>query len=43
MYEKYALIIKTVENLYNQCGVLDATEELVKHVDYLAMDQLFYA
>lgn len=41
-YDDYVRIYRTLDRLYNECGVLDAMGEFAKHVDELALDELYY-
>lgn len=45
-YQKYAnfeLLITKLNSLRNHCGLIDATQEFVKHVDTQALDAIYYA
>lgn len=42
-YARYAKIVDTLESLRTPCGMLDATDEFIKHVDIPAMGKIYYA
>lgn len=43
MYDRFEAIQHTLAQLYNNCGLLDATQEFSKHVDIQYLDAIFYA
>lgn len=42
-YNDYEMIYTYLQTQYNSCGLLDATHEFKKHVERLALDNVFYA
>ncbi len=42
-YDNYALCLKALTKMHTSCGVLDATNEFIKHVDSPALDMIYYA
>jgi predicted amidophosphoribosyltransferase len=41
-YDRYAAIYTTLNKLYNECGLLDATQEFAKHVETKYLDTIYY-
>lgn len=43
MFHNFMKVYEVLEKLYTSCWVLDATKEFEKHVEFMAIDSLFYA